>query len=830
MLLAAQAGAFAPEPRQMAPGQVPQPLPWRDAHSFFLLSPLMGLLSRAWSRLRGPGPLKPWLEDAVTSADQGEACLEEVTKAALATRYAPWGGHPPREPGDSGTAVEDGGSSCPDREAHSSLPEAWGLSDDDEEHGGEEATSIPKEQGSDYIGGQPAPTSVSLLRTLQGPPAEEEAEEGGVAEDKVMTFFSFPPSHWEHCAGMEEEEEEGEAVNKVPTTSTPPSSPGSKPSAWVCAAGEEEAGAKEEERTENEDTRKTSITSSSAGSRPSAWDCNSGEESEEKDGKAEKEADPEPHSSVLSHGPLLRTWQHQPNKITEEDEEEEEEDNASGEAEGLSAISTTSAFMKAWVCWPGEDTAEEDEDCDSGASEEEGEAEGPSSIPPTSTFLRAWVYRPGEDTEEEDEDSDSGASEEEGEAEGPSSIPPTSTFLRAWVYRPGEDTEEEDEDSDSGAAEEEGEAEGPSSIPPTSTFLRAWVYRPGEDTEEEDEDSDSGAAEEEGEAEGPSSIPPTSTFLRAWVYRPGEDTEEEDEDSDSGVSEEEGEAEGPSSIPPTSTFLRAWVYRPGEDTEKEDEDSDSGAAEEEGEAEGPSSIPPTSTFLRAWVYRPEEDTEEENEENEDEKDDSETAGSDPSSSLQAQSALLRDWTYPPGEETEGVGAAEERGEAEPFRVAIYLPGEKPPPPWPLPRLPLRLQRRLKSAGTPTQHPDPETPQKARKVHFSEKVSIHFLIVWAGPAQAARRGPWEQFARDRSRFARRIAQAEEKLGPCLTPAARARAWARLGDPPPSLAAIPATTQTLPTSCVQATLLSHTVASPSPLYVSVSPALDLSGRRG
>ncbi|XP_014405958.1 PREDICTED: protein phosphatase 1 regulatory subunit 15A isoform X3 [Myotis brandtii] len=711
MLLAAQAGAFAPEvtrsphpPRQMAPGQVPQPLPWRDAHPFFLLSPLMGLLSRAWSRLRGPGPLKPWLEDAVTSADQGDACLEEATKAALATHYAPWGGHPPREPGDSGRAVEDGGSSCPDRETNSSLLEAWDLSEDDEEYGGEEATSIPKEQGSDYIGGQPAPMTLSLLRTLQDPPGEEETEEGGVAEDKVMTFFSFPPSHWEHCPGMEEEED-GEGVNKVPTTSTSPSSPGSKPSAWVCAAGAEEAGAKEEERTESEDTGKTSITSSSAGARPSAWECNSGEESEEKDGKAEKEADPEPHSSVLSHRPLLRTWQHQPNKITEDDEEEEEEeDNASGEAEGLSAI------------------------------------------------------------------------------------------------------------------------------PTTSTFLRAWVYQPGEDTEEEDEDSDSGVSEEEGEAEGPSSIPPTSTFLRAWVYRPGEDTEEEDEDSDSGVSEEEGEAEGPSSIPPTSTFLRAWVYRPGEDTEEEDEDSDSGAAEEEGKAEGPSSIPPTSTFLRAWVYRPGEDTEEEYEENEDEKDDSETAGSDPSSSLQAQSALLRDWTYPPGEEAEGVEAAEEWGEAEPFRVAIYLPGEKPPPPWPLPRLPLRLQRRLKSAGTPTQHPDPETPEKARKVHFSEKVSIHFLIVWAGPAQAARRGPWEQFARDRSRFARRIAQAEEKLGPCLTPAARARAWARLGDPPSSLAAIPATTQTLPTSCVQATLLSHTVASPSPLCVSVSPALDLSGRRG
>ena len=595
----------------MAPGQMShQPAPWRGTHPFFLLSPLMGLLSRAWSLLKAPGPPEPWLVEAVTEADQGGAGLEDEAKASLATYHALWGRHPQEETKDSGVAEEDREAppgACPNLEAKHSLPEIWGLSDDDDEkYGGEEATGVPREQ-KEFMDGQPAPLPLSLLiRSLPDLPGEEESKEEAVTGGNEVTAFSFPLSHWECCPGEEEEEEEedGEAVR-------------------VCRP----VNGATEERTETEAAMKTSMSPSSVDSHLRAWECCSGKESEEeeKDKQAEKgDADPGPHSTSLAQRPSLRTWQHPSSAITEE---------------------------------------EEDRD-----SEEMGVS---SSVPLTSAFLSDWVYRPGEDTEEEEdedeEDCDSEATEDEGEAEDSSATLPTSAFLSAWVYRPGEDTEEE-EDCDSEATEDEGEAEVSSATLPTSAFLSASVYRPGDTEEEEDCDS----TEDEGEAEVSSSISLTSAFLSAWVYQPG-DTEEE-EDCDSEATEDEGEAEVSSATPPTSAFLSAWVYRPGEDTEEEDE------------------------------Y-------------EDEDDESGAADLGPSPSLQTQSALLRDQIYQPGEKTDGGEAAEKWGEAEPcpFRVAIYLPGEKPPPPWAPPRLPLRLQRRLKSAQTPTRHPDLEPLPKTRKV-------------------------------------------------------------------------------------------------------------------
>ncbi|XP_040833854.1 protein phosphatase 1 regulatory subunit 15A isoform X5 [Ochotona curzoniae] len=717
----------------MAPGQVSHHgAPWRDSHPFFLLSPLMGFLSRAWSRLRGP---EFWLREAVTGEDGVADGLEAGAMPAVAWKAE---GHPGMQEADGEAARR----SCPELKAGSPLPQCWGLDE-------EEAASIPREQRRALPASPSAPLGPNLwLRSLQGSDKNRGEEEGGVAA------FSDPSPGWEPSPVVEEPEGEEAA-----RTTNPPLTPG------TCAPGEEEGQATEEE---SQDVGKTSALASYSGT------SSTREDSQERDGRAQQavgkaDTDPEPCSSASQQKALLTASAYRSSQ-----DPEEEEGQAVGAVQAASSINPTSAFLKAWVYRPGEDT--EDEDSDEGSAEEEGEAEG---SPTRNAFLKAWVYRPGEDTE--DEDSDEGSAEEEGEAEG---SPTRSAFLKAWVYRPGEDTE--DEDSDEGSAEEEGEAEG---SPTRNAFLKAWVYRPGEDTE--DEDSDEGSAEEEGEAEG---SPTRSAFLKAWVYRPGEDTE--DEDSDEGSAEEEGEAEG---SPTRSAFLKSWVYRPGEDTEDEDEDNEGAGAD-------------SATAERE-----------------------EMADSGPQPSLGSPSTLRR-WVCLPGEEAEE--AAE--GAAEPddtFQVAMYLPGEKPPPPWAPPKLPLHLRRRLKVSETPRRSLDPESPLD-RKVHFSDKVTVHLLVVWAGPAQAARKGPWEQLARDRSRFARRISRAQEELGPCLTPAARARAWARLSNPPSSLGPILTPTHTLSCSSIspgspeQARPLSQAVAIPSPCPPgeAASSGLGLSGRRG
>ena len=59
--------------------------------------------------------------------------------------------------------------------------------------------------------------------------------------------------------------------------------------------------------------------------------------------------------------------------------------------------------------------------------------------------------------------------------------------------------------------------------------------------------------------------------------------------------------------------------------------------------------------------------------------------------------------------------------------------------------------------------------KEKHVSFKsdpELVVIHHIIAWSFAYRAARRGPWEEYARDRDRFTRRIECCASVLEPCL----------------------------------------------------------------
>lgn len=72
----------------------------------------------------------------------------------------------------------------------------------------------------------------------------------------------------------------------------------------------------------------------------------------------------------------------------------------------------------------------------------------------------------------------------------------------------------------------------------------------------------------------------------------------------------------------------------------------------------------------------------------------------------------------------------------------------------------------------------EGDQCTKKVRFSPKVTVHPIITWSFAHRMARKGPWEEYARDRSRFQRRIAETEAAIGFCLDPPHREKIWARL----------------------------------------------------
>lgn len=62
------------------------------------------------------------------------------------------------------------------------------------------------------------------------------------------------------------------------------------------------------------------------------------------------------------------------------------------------------------------------------------------------------------------------------------------------------------------------------------------------------------------------------------------------------------------------------------------------------------------------------------------------------------------------------------------------------------------------------------PVPTKQVHFpdgSDISVVHEMVAWNYAYRTARRGPWEQFARDRSHFRRRIDNLAPVLEPCLS---------------------------------------------------------------
>lgn len=62
----------------------------------------------------------------------------------------------------------------------------------------------------------------------------------------------------------------------------------------------------------------------------------------------------------------------------------------------------------------------------------------------------------------------------------------------------------------------------------------------------------------------------------------------------------------------------------------------------------------------------------------------------------------------------------------------------------------------------------------KKVHFASAdhlATVHPMVTWSHAYQAARKGPWEEYARDRGRFQRRITDLQRTLDPVLDPVHR-----------------------------------------------------------
>ncbi|XP_014205552.1 uncharacterized protein LOC106637322 [Copidosoma floridanum] len=80
--------------------------------------------------------------------------------------------------------------------------------------------------------------------------------------------------------------------------------------------------------------------------------------------------------------------------------------------------------------------------------------------------------------------------------------------------------------------------------------------------------------------------------------------------------------------------------------------------------------------------------------------------------------------------------------------------------------------------------------KPSKVRFNLKPIVHTIVHWRYAHRAARRGPWEEYARDRARFQRRVMEIGTVLKPVFSTHHRERIWnERFANDVPTAVSIP-----------------------------------------
>ncbi|XP_040894978.1 protein phosphatase 1 regulatory subunit 15B [Toxotes jaculatrix] len=68
---------------------------------------------------------------------------------------------------------------------------------------------------------------------------------------------------------------------------------------------------------------------------------------------------------------------------------------------------------------------------------------------------------------------------------------------------------------------------------------------------------------------------------------------------------------------------------------------------------------------------------------------------------------------------------------------------------------------------PGETKESKTSTTQKKVRFSPLVQVHVMRTWPFARQASRKGHWEEMARDRDRFRRRIRETEQAIAHCFT---------------------------------------------------------------